>query len=90
MASWRCLKQCGACCHLDPADRPDLPEYLSPEEIELYLSLVGEGGWCIHYDPQRQIIFSGCMELPELSLTNLRSPVAISTLKVSTVKIVQK
>jgi Fe-S-cluster containining protein len=54
MTSWRCVKQCGACCHLDPADRPDLAEYLSPEEIELYLSLVGEGGWCIHYDSHRR------------------------------------
>ena len=54
MASWRCVKQCGACCHLDPADRPDLEEYLSPGEIELYLSLVGEDGWCIHYDSQHR------------------------------------
>lgn len=50
MASWHCVKQCGACCHLDPADRPDLDEYLSTEELALYLSLVGEDGWCIHYD----------------------------------------
>lgn len=54
MASWRCVKQCGACCHLDPADRPDLEEYLSPGEIELYLSLVGEDGWCIHYDSRHR------------------------------------
>lgn len=51
MPTWRCVKQCGACCHLDPADRPDLEEYLAPDELELYLSLVGEGGWCIHFDP---------------------------------------
>ncbi|MBD2181394.1 YkgJ family cysteine cluster protein [Planktothrix sp. FACHB-1355] len=51
MATWLCVKQCGACCHLDPADRPDLDEYLSPEELELYLSMVGEGGWCINFDP---------------------------------------
>jgi len=50
MATWQCVKQCGACCHLDPADRPDLPEYLSPAELEEYLSLVGEGGWCINFD----------------------------------------
>ncbi|GAB4189279.1 MAG: YkgJ family cysteine cluster protein [Coleofasciculaceae cyanobacterium] len=50
MATWRCVKQCGACCHLDPADRPDLETYLSPEELELYLSLVGEGGWCVNFD----------------------------------------
>jgi hypothetical protein len=50
MATWCCVKQCGACCHLDPAERPELNEYLSPEELELYLSLVGEGGWCINFD----------------------------------------
>lgn len=50
MATWQCVKQCGACCNLDPADRPDLADYLTPDELDLYLSLVGEGGWCIHFD----------------------------------------
>ncbi len=50
MATWRCVKQCGACCNLDPADRPDLAEYLSPEELTLYLSMVGEEGWCVNFD----------------------------------------
>jgi Fe-S-cluster containining protein len=50
MQVWRCVKQCGACCHLNPADRPELAEYLSPEELDRYLSMVGEEGWCIHYD----------------------------------------
>ncbi|WP_017302904.1 YkgJ family cysteine cluster protein [Spirulina subsalsa] len=50
MATWHCIEHCGACCHLDPTDRPDLPDYLTPEELELYMSLVGEDGWCIHYD----------------------------------------
>lgn len=49
MANWRCVKNCGACCHLDPTDRPELDSYLSPEELEQYLSMVGEGGWCIYY-----------------------------------------
>ena len=49
MATWQCVKQCGACCQLDPTDRPDLEEYLQPDELALYLSLVGESGWCIHY-----------------------------------------
>ncbi|HHP7243803.1 MAG TPA: YkgJ family cysteine cluster protein [Elainellaceae cyanobacterium] len=52
MATWQCIKGCGACCHLDPGDRPDLDQYLSPTDLELYLSMVGEDGWCIHYDPQ--------------------------------------
>ena len=50
MGTWRCVKQCGACCHLAPGDRPDLDEYLSPEEYTLYLSMVGEGGWCVNFD----------------------------------------
>lgn len=51
MATWCCVRQCGACCHLDPAARPDLDQYLSPDELELYLSLVGKDGWCVHYNP---------------------------------------
>ncbi|MBD0268393.1 MAG: YkgJ family cysteine cluster protein [Cyanobacteria bacterium Co-bin8] len=50
MATWKCVKQCGACCHLDPSERPDLEDYLSSEDLERYLSLVGEDGWCINYD----------------------------------------
>lgn len=50
MATWRCVKQCGACCHLDPSDRPDLEEYLNPEELHLYLNMVGEDGWCVNFD----------------------------------------
>jgi len=50
MANWQCVKQCGACCNLTPSDRPDLDEYLLPEELELYMSMVGDGGWCINYD----------------------------------------
>ncbi len=52
MAKWRCLKNCGACCHLEPSERPDLESYLTPSELELYLSMVGEDGWCIHFDHQ--------------------------------------
>jgi Fe-S-cluster containining protein len=50
MATWQCIAQCGACCNLTPADRPDIEEYLSPPDLELYLSMVGEGGWCVNYD----------------------------------------
>ena len=49
-AKWQCVKNCGACCQLDPADRPDLSEYLSPEELSVYMAMVGEDGWCVHYD----------------------------------------
>ena len=51
MPIWRCVKQCGACCHLDPADRPDLEDYLTPAEMERYLSMVGTDGWCVNFDP---------------------------------------
>ena len=50
MAIWLCVKQCGACCHLDPSDRPELEDYLNPEDLEHYLSLVGEDGWCINFN----------------------------------------
>ncbi|HEY9896953.1 MAG TPA: YkgJ family cysteine cluster protein [Candidatus Sericytochromatia bacterium] len=50
MPTWRCVKQCGACCHLDPTDRPDLEDYLLPAELALYLSMLGDDGWCIHFD----------------------------------------
>ncbi|MDB9524967.1 YkgJ family cysteine cluster protein [Oscillatoria sp. CS-180] len=50
MANWTCIQGCGACCQLDPRDRPDLDQYLTATELEQYLSLVGEDGWCIHYD----------------------------------------
>jgi Fe-S-cluster containining protein len=49
---WQCVKNCGACCHLDPEARPDLEEYLSETELAQYLSMVGEGGWCINFDRQ--------------------------------------
>lgn len=50
MPNWLCVQQCGACCQLDPTDRPDLEDYLSADNLQLYLSLVGEDGWCIHFD----------------------------------------
>ena len=50
MATWQCIDRCGACCYLEPSERPDLPEYLSPQELLLYMSMVGEDGWCIHFD----------------------------------------
>lgn len=50
MATWLCINNCGACCNLEPTDRPNLENYLSPEQLKLYLSMVGEDGWCIHFD----------------------------------------
>lgn len=55
LTTWQCVKNCGACCHLNPADRPDLADYLTPTELAHYLKLVGDDGWCIHYDQQQRI-----------------------------------
>ena len=51
-AKWQCISGCGACCNLTPEDRPDLAEYLSTEELEIYMSMVGKDGWCINYSHQ--------------------------------------
>ncbi|MQL93329.1 hypothetical protein Taro_025979, partial [Colocasia esculenta] len=51
--TWRCAQGCGACCKLDKG-----PAFPSPHEIfsedppsaELYESMIGPDGWCIHYE----------------------------------------
>jgi len=50
MTKWQCVKNCGACCYLEPSERPDLGEYLTPDELDLYLSMVADDGWCRNYD----------------------------------------
>ena len=55
MANWKCIKNCGACCQLNPDERPDLEEYLTPAQLSQYLSMVGEEGWCIHFDRQTRL-----------------------------------
>lgn len=52
MSQWRCINNCGACCHLKPGDRPKLETYLTPRQLEKYLSMVGKNGWCINFDHQ--------------------------------------
>ena len=52
--SWQCISGCGACCYLEPEERPLLEEYLPEELLKLYYSLVGEDGWCIKYDAQNR------------------------------------
>lgn len=54
LGKWQCVSGCGACCNLTPEERPDLEEYLSPEELKTYLSMVGEDGWCINYDHEQR------------------------------------
>lgn len=55
MATWQCVKNCGACCNLTPVDRPDLADYLTPDQLEIYMGMVGADGWCIHYDSQQRL-----------------------------------
>ncbi|MEM8613789.1 MAG: YkgJ family cysteine cluster protein [Cyanobacteria bacterium P01_H01_bin.105] len=55
MATWQCIENCGACCNLTPTDRPDLADYLTPEQLEIYMSMVGEDGWCINYDAEQRL-----------------------------------
>lgn len=47
---WRCISGCGSCCRLDPDERGEALEALSPEQQKQYLAMVGPDGWCIHYD----------------------------------------
>ena len=48
--SWRCIHHCGACCRLCPEERGEALAALSEEQRATYLSMVGDDGWCIHYD----------------------------------------
>ena len=50
LGKWQCVSNCGACCNLTPEERPNLAEYLSSEELKLYMAMVGEDGWCINFD----------------------------------------
>ncbi len=50
MATWRCIQGCGACCYLNPSERPDLSDYLTSAQLQEYLKMVGTDGWCIHFD----------------------------------------
>ncbi|XP_042018113.1 uncharacterized protein LOC121765896 [Salvia splendens] len=49
---WQCVEKCGACCKLDKGPTFPSPEEIfdNPSDVEHYNSLVGEDGWCIHYD----------------------------------------
>ncbi|KAK7267568.1 hypothetical protein RIF29_20245 [Crotalaria pallida] len=49
---WRCVEGCGACCKLDKGPSFPSPEeiFTDPSDVELYNSLIGPDGWCIHYE----------------------------------------
>ncbi|CAN1142845.1 hypothetical protein LINPERPRIM_LOCUS26213 [Linum perenne] len=49
---WKCAEGCGACCKLDKGPFFPTPEeiFTNPSDVELYRSLTGSDGWCIHYE----------------------------------------
>jgi uncharacterized protein len=51
---WSCIGGCGACCRLDPEQRQDALDALSPDQRAQYLAMVGSDGWCIHFDTGRR------------------------------------
>jgi Fe-S-cluster containining protein len=74
---WQCITGCGACCRLDPALRQEALEALSPEQRQTYLALVGDDGWCRHFDTgsRRCRIYSERPDFCQVSnLVNLFAP----------------
>ena len=49
-ARWRCIPGCGSCCRLDPELRQEALALLDAEQQSAYMAMVGEDGWCVHYD----------------------------------------
>ncbi|XP_060668662.1 uncharacterized protein LOC132799957 isoform X2 [Ziziphus jujuba] len=49
---WWCVESCGACCKLHKGPSFPTPEeiFTDSSDIELYRSMIGADGWCIHYD----------------------------------------
>jgi Fe-S-cluster containining protein len=77
MPQWQCITGCGACCRLDPALRQEALDALSPEQRQTYLALVGDDGWCRHFDTgnRRCRIYSERPDFCQVSnLVNLFAP----------------
>ncbi len=51
---WNCIEGCGSCCRLDPLERVEALQSLDDGQLEVYLSLVQEDGWCKHYNKVRK------------------------------------
>ncbi|KAK6943727.1 putative zinc- or iron-chelating domain containing protein [Dillenia turbinata] len=49
---WQCVRDCGACCKLDKGPSFATPDEIfdDPSDIQLYRSLIGPDGWCIHFE----------------------------------------
>ncbi|WP_320676880.1 YkgJ family cysteine cluster protein [Prochlorococcus sp. MIT 1300] len=48
--NWKCIKGCGACCRIEPLERHEALKVLSETQLAKYLDMVGEDGWCRHYN----------------------------------------
>ncbi len=53
--TWSCTQNCGACCKISPEDRDEAISVLSSDDQKLFLSMVGEDGWCKFYDKHTRI-----------------------------------
>uniref|UniRef100_A0A0G4HE97 Zinc-or iron-chelating domain-containing protein n=1 Tax=Chromera velia CCMP2878 TaxID=1169474 RepID=A0A0G4HE97_9ALVE len=53
---WACIKGCGACCKLGAPDRMAPEEiFFEPADAALYRSMIGDNGWCKHYDQEKRL-----------------------------------
>ncbi|KAJ3672475.1 hypothetical protein LUZ60_007196 [Juncus effusus] len=53
--TWQCATGCGACCKLAKGPAFPSPEDIfsgDPDNLQLYKSLIGPDGWCIHYEAE--------------------------------------
>ncbi|WVY97085.1 hypothetical protein V8G54_029236 [Vigna mungo] len=61
---WHCVEGCGACCKLQKGPSFPSPEefFDDPSDVQLYKSLIGPDGWCIHYEKSTRkcSIYPGC------------------------------
>ncbi|KAJ3691095.1 hypothetical protein LUZ61_020259 [Rhynchospora tenuis] len=50
--TWQCASGCGACCKLAKGPAFPSPEEIfsdDPDSLQLFKTLIGPDGWCIHY-----------------------------------------
>ncbi|XP_057972069.1 uncharacterized protein LOC131160418 [Malania oleifera] len=49
---WKCVEGCGACCKLDKGPAFATPEEIfhDPSDVQLFRSLIGPDGWCVHFE----------------------------------------
>tara|TARA_A100001035_G_scaffold271974_1_gene260721 strand:+ start:777 stop:1121 length:345 start_codon:yes stop_codon:yes gene_type:complete len=50
MKSWKCIKNCGACCKFDLELRDDLKYKLNDDDISMISSMTSKDGWCKNLD----------------------------------------